>query len=45
MLTREKRISFEVGNYVFLGVPHKRSVWRFNMKGKLVPRYVGPFKM
>ena len=22
-----------------------RSEWRFNMKGKLTPRYVGPFKM
>jgi hypothetical protein len=45
MLTREKRISFEVGNYVFLEVPHMRIEWRFNMKGKLAPRYVGPFKM
>jgi len=22
-----------------------RGVWRFNMKGRLAPRYVGPFKM
>ena len=45
MLTPQKRISFDVGNYVFLEVPHMRSEWRFNMKGKLAPRYVGPFKM
>jgi len=45
MLTPQKRISFEVGNYVFLEVSHLRSERRFNMKGKLAPRYVGPFKM
>ena len=45
MLTPQKRISFEVGNYGFLEVPHMRSEWRFNMKGKLAPRYVGPCKM
>jgi hypothetical protein len=22
-----------------------RSVWRFNIKGKLAPRYIGPFKI
>jgi len=45
MLTLEKRISFEVGSYVFLEVSHMRSVWRLNMKEKLAPRYVGPFNM
>ena len=45
MLTPEMRISSEVGNYVYLEVSPMRSVWRFNMKGKLAPRYVGPFKM
>jgi len=45
MLTPDKRICFGVGNYVFLEVSHMRSVWRFNMKGKLAPRYVGPFQM
>ena len=42
---QQLRIGFEVGNYVFLEVPHMRIEWRFNMKGKLAPRYVGPFKM
>jgi len=45
MLTPQKRISFEVGNYVFLEVPHMRSEWRFNMKEWLAPRYIGPFKV
>jgi len=34
-----------VGHYVYLKVSPMRSVKRFNMKGKLAPRYVGPFKV
>jgi len=34
-----------VGNYVLLEVSHMSSVWRFNTKGKITPRYIGPFKM
>ena len=36
---------FEVGDYVYLKVSPMRSVRRFNMKGKLAPRYIGPFKI
>jgi hypothetical protein len=36
---------FEVGDYVYLKVSPMRSVTRFNMKGKLAPRYIGPFKI
>jgi hypothetical protein len=36
---------FEEGDYVYLKVSPMRSVKRFNMKGKLAPRYVGPFKV
>ena len=36
---------FEVGDYVYLKVSPMRSVKWFNMKGKLAPRYVGPFKV
>ena len=32
-------------DYVYLKVSPMRSVKRFNMKGKLAPRYVGPFKV
>ena len=35
----------EIGDYVYLKVSPMRSVRRFNMKGKLVPRYIGPFKI
>jgi len=36
---------FEEGDYVYLKVSPMRSVKRFNMKRKLAPRYVGPFKV
>jgi hypothetical protein len=42
---RRRDLSFEVGDYVYLKVSPMRSVKRFNMKGKLAPRYVGPFKI
>jgi hypothetical protein len=38
-------LTFEVGNYVYLKVSLMRSVKRFNMKEKLAPRYIGPFKI
>jgi len=43
--TRRRELVFEVGDYVYLKVSPMRSVKRFNMKGKLAPRYVGPFKV
>jgi hypothetical protein len=42
---RRRELVFEVGDYVYLKVSPMRSVKRFNMKGKLAPRYVGPFKV
>ena len=36
---------FEVRDYVYLKVSPMRSVRRFNMKGKLAPMYIGPFKI
>jgi len=38
-------LAFEIGGYVYLKVSPMRSVRRFNMKGKLAPRYVGPFRI
>jgi hypothetical protein len=43
--TRRRELVFEVGDYVYLKVSPMRSVKRFNMKGKLAPRYIGPFKI
>jgi hypothetical protein len=42
---RRRDLVFEVGDYVYLKVLPMRSVKRFNMKGKLAPRYVRPFKV
>ena len=43
--TRRRDLSFQEGDYVYLKVSPMRSVKRFNMKGKLAPRYIGPFKV
>jgi hypothetical protein len=43
--TRRRDLAFEIGDYVYLKVSPMRSVRRFNMKGKLAPRYVGPFRI
>jgi len=34
-----------VGDFVYLKVSPMRNVWRFGNKGKLSPRYVGPFQV
>ena len=38
-------LQFEVGDYVYLKVSPMRGVRRFGLKGKLSPRYVGPFRI
>jgi hypothetical protein len=42
---RRKPIQFEVGDFVYLRVSPTRGVQRFGIKGKLAPRYVGPFEI
>jgi hypothetical protein len=42
---RRRDLSFEVGNFVYLKVSPMRGTRRFKVKGKLAPRYVGPFKI
>ena len=42
--TRKRELVFEVGDYVYLKVSPMRSVKRFNMKGKLAPKFVGPLR-
>ncbi|RVW18432.1 Transposon Ty3-G Gag-Pol polyprotein [Vitis vinifera] len=42
---RRRDLEFEVGDHVFLKVSPMKSVMRFGRKGKLSPRYVGPFEI
>nr|GEU92193.1 reverse transcriptase domain-containing protein [Tanacetum cinerariifolium] len=42
---RRKRLEFSVGDYVFLKVSPWKGVVRFGKKGKLAPRFVGPFEI
>ncbi|KAK6138809.1 hypothetical protein DH2020_027448 [Rehmannia glutinosa] len=40
---RRRMLEFSVGDQVFLKVAPMKGVMRFGMKGKLSPRYIGPF--
>jgi hypothetical protein len=41
--TQRRELSFEVGYYVYLKVSPIRGIKRFGVKGKLAPRYIGPY--
>ena len=40
---RHRKVDYEVGEKVYLRVTPLKGVHRFGIKGKLAPRYVGPF--
>ena len=42
---RRRPLEFEVGDHVFLKVMPKRGVVRFGKRGKLSPRFIGPFEV
>ncbi|WVZ91053.1 hypothetical protein U9M48_037275 [Paspalum notatum var. saurae] len=42
---RRRPLVFEVDDHVYLRVSPMKGVHRFGVKGKLAPRYVGPFKI
>jgi hypothetical protein len=42
---RRRDLSFKIGDFVYLKVSPMRGTRRFKVKGKLAPRYVGPFKI
>ncbi|GJT60785.1 hypothetical protein Tco_1004318 [Tanacetum coccineum] len=42
---KRKPMEFEIGDRVMLKVSHWKGVVRFGKRGKLNPRYVGPFKV
>jgi hypothetical protein len=42
---RRRNLSFEVGDFVYLKVSSMRGLHHFKIRGKLAPRYIGPFKI
>ncbi|EOX94130.1 DNA/RNA polymerases superfamily protein [Theobroma cacao] len=42
---RRRDLEFQVGDHVFLKVSPTKGVMRFGKKGKLNPRYIGPFEI
>ncbi|WVZ63667.1 hypothetical protein U9M48_013281 [Paspalum notatum var. saurae] len=42
---RRRDLTFKVDDFVYLKVSPMKGIRRFNMKGKLAPRYIGPFKI
>ena len=42
---RRKMLQFEVGDKVFLKVSPTRGVQRFGVRGKLSPKFIGPFEI
>jgi hypothetical protein len=42
---RRRKLSFKVGNFVYLKVSPMRGLYHFKIRGKLAPRYIGPFKI
>jgi hypothetical protein len=42
---RRRKLSFKVGDFVYLKVSPMRGLHRFKIRGKFAPRYIGPFKI
>ena len=42
---RRRPLEFQVTDHVFLRVSPRKGVFRFGKKGKLAPRYIGPFEI
>ena len=43
--SKHRDLAFEIGDHVYLHVSPMKGTRRFGIKGKLAPRYVGPFKI
>ena len=43
--SKHRDLSFEIGDHVYLCVSPMKGTCRFGIKGKLTPRYVGPFNI
>ena len=42
---RRRELGYNVGDFVYLNVSPLRGTVRFHVKGKLAPRFVGPYKI
>jgi hypothetical protein len=42
---RRRKLSFQVDDFVYLNVSPMRGLRHFKIRGKLAPRYIGPFKI
>jgi hypothetical protein len=42
---RRRPLQFQIGDFVYLRVSPTRGIQRFGVKGKLSPRYIGPFEI
>jgi hypothetical protein len=43
--SKRRPVTFHVGDFVYLRVTPLKGMQRFHVKGKLAPRYIGPFKI
>jgi transposase InsO family protein len=43
--SRRRELTFDIGDYVYLKVSPLRGIKRFKVKGKLAPRYIGPYQI
>jgi hypothetical protein len=43
--SRRRPLTFQVGDFVYLWVTPLKGMQRFHEKGKLAPRYIGPYKI
>ena len=42
---KRRDVTFSIGDFVYLRVTPLKGMQRFHVKGKLAPRYIGPFKI
>jgi hypothetical protein len=42
---RRRELIFEVGDFVYLKVSPMKGLCHFKVRGKLAPRFIGPFKI
>jgi hypothetical protein len=42
---RRRKLRFQVGDFVYLKVSPMRGLHHFKIRGKLAPKYIGPFKI